>query len=285
MKILVTGATGYIGSHVVSELAKIPGHTMVVAGRDTQKLKNIADNYNIQKIEFNLYEEQDNWFEMVGEPDMLIHLAWGELDNYDSLCHIEQELCAHYSFLKNMIENGLQNLSVTGTCLEYGKQEGCMYEHTSTNPVTSYGVAKDTLHRFLLLLQKDGGFSLKWLRLFYIYGEVSKPGSLLAQVDEAVSRGDTSFNMSGGEQLRDYSKLEDVARNIVDAALYKSNYRVFNICSGKPVSVRNMVEQQIKKRSTNMALNLGIYPYLEYEPMAFWGKSSISSTFSKAIKY
>ena len=85
-----------------------------------------------------------------------------------------------------------------------------MYEHTPTAPVTSYGVAKDTLHLFLLLLQKDGVFSLKWLSLFFIYGEVSKPGSLLAQVDDAVSRGDTSFNMSGGEQLRDYSTLVDV---------------------------------------------------------------------------
>ncbi len=160
-----------------------------------------------------------------------------------------------------------------------------MYEHTPTAPVTSYGVSKDTLHQFLRLLQKNGGFSLKWLRLFYIYGEVSKPGSLLAQVDEAISRGDTSFNMSGGEQLRDYSKLEDVARNIVDATLYESNYRVFNICSGKPVSARNMVEQQIKKQSANMALNLGFYPYHEYEPMAFWGKNSISPTFPKSLKY
>jgi nucleoside-diphosphate-sugar epimerase len=158
MNILVTGATGYIGRYIVSELVKIPGHTIVVSGRNTQKLKNIADNYNVQKVKFNLYEEQYNWFEMVGEPDMLIHLAWGGLDNYDSLCHIEQELCAHYSFLKNMIENGFPHLSVTGTCLEYGKQEGCMCEHTPTAPVTSYGVAKDTLHRFLRLLQKNGGF-------------------------------------------------------------------------------------------------------------------------------
>jgi dTDP-6-deoxy-L-talose 4-dehydrogenase (NAD+) len=276
MKILVTGSTGYIGKHVVSELVKMPEHTIVVSGRNSQKLKNVADNYNIRKVEFDLYDKQYNWFEMVGEPDMLIHLAWGGLDNYDSLCHIEQELCAHYSFLTNMIEKGLAHLSVVGTCLEYGKQEGCMYEYTPTAPVASYGVAKDTLHQRLRLLQKNGRFSLKWLRLFYIYGEISKPGSLLAQVDEAIRRGDTSFNMSGGEQLRDYSNIEDVARNIVDAALCKSNYRVFNICSGKPVSARNMVEQQIKKRSANLALNLGFYPYLEYEPMAFWGQNSLS---------
>ena len=275
MKILVTGATGYIGRSVVSELSKRLGHTIVAAGRDTQILEKIAVTYNIQKIEFDLCEKQHNWFDLVGEPDMLIHLAWGGLNDYNSLCHIEQELYAHYSFLKNMIENGLPHLSVAGTCFEYGKQEGCMCEYTPTAPVTSYGIAKDTLHQFLRLLQKNRVFSLKWLRLFYIYSEVPKPGSLFAQVDDAISRGETSFNMSGGNQLRDYSNLEDVARSIVDAAMDESNYRVFNICSGRPVSVRNMVERQIKKRSVNMTLNLGFYPYLEYEPMAYWGKNSI----------
>lgn len=274
MKILVTGATGYIGRSVVSELSKRLGHTIVAAGRNTQKLKEIAAIYNIQKIEFDLCEKQHNWFDFVGKPDMLIHLAWGRLDNYNNLYHIDQELFMHYAFLKNMIEHGLLHLSIAGTCLEYGKQEGCMHEDTLTAPVTSYGIAKDKLHRFLRLLQKKSSFSLKWLRLFYIYSEVPKPGSLLAQVDNAISKGETSFNMSVGNQLRDYSSLEDVARSIVDASMDKSNYRVFNICSGRPVSLRDMVERQIKKRSANMILNLGFYPYLEYEPMAFWGKNS-----------
>ena len=149
-----------------------------------------------------------------------------------------------------------------------------MREDTPTAPSTVYGVAKDSLHRLLRLLQKHSRFSLKWLRLFYLYGEVSKQGSLLAQVDEAIGRGEKVFNMSEGEQLRDYLSVEAAARAIVDASLEECDYRVHNICSGKPVTVRNMVERQIKKRSANMTLNLGYYPYLDHEPMAFWGERS-----------
>ena len=77
--------------------------------------------------------------------------------------------------------------------------------------------------------------------------------------------------MSGGEQLRDYLSVDDVAANIVSCSLQTQINGIINCCSGKPISVRSFVENYLKKRNIEMKLNLGFYPYADYEPMAFWG--------------
>ncbi len=77
--------------------------------------------------------------------------------------------------------------------------------------------------------------------------------------------------MSGGEQLRDYLPVEKVAEYIVRTALQNDVTGVINCCSGKPVSVRKLIEDYLEEKKKNIRLNLGYYPYPDYEPMAFWG--------------
>jgi len=85
--------------------------------------------------------------------------------------------------------------------------------------------------------------------------------------------------MSGGEQLRDYLPVTEVARALVSLALAKKDTGAINICSGTPISVRKLVEDLIKENGWSITLNLGHYPYPDYEPMAFWGDSGKLSTF------
>jgi dTDP-6-deoxy-L-talose 4-dehydrogenase (NAD+) len=77
-----------------------------------------------------------------------------------------------------------------------------------TAPVTPYGLAKDTLRKFLEMLQEVHPFTLQWVRLFYLYGPGQNPKSLLSQLDAAIEQGDPVFRMSGGEQLRDYLPVD-----------------------------------------------------------------------------
>jgi dTDP-6-deoxy-L-talose 4-dehydrogenase (NAD+) len=77
--------------------------------------------------------------------------------------------------------------------------------------------------------------------------------------------------MSGGEQLRDYLPVEEVAKRIVNLSIGGDSQGVVNICSGKPISVRNLVEQWLAEQHWKIELNFGYYPYPDYEPMAFWG--------------
>ena len=94
---------------------------------------------------------------------------------------------------------------------------------------------------------------------------------MLPQLERAVRNGDDEFDMSGGEQLRDYLPVAEVARSIVALARKKADIGVVNVSSGKPISVRRLVEERIQEKNWNIKLNLGRCPYPDYEPLAFWG--------------
>ncbi len=281
MKVLVTGASGFIGRHVLSRLNLNSVETVAV----TRKIKN--DHPEIKNgswVEMDIARPFDHIFDTLGCPDVLIHLAWGGLPNYNCLAHFEQELVIHYSFIKQMTTQGLKHVVVAGTCLEYGMQSGSLSEQLLPQPATPYGFAKNSLRAQLEFLQASSSFTLAWARLFYLYGENQAKTSLYSQLKLAVARGDKSFDMSQGEQLRDFMKVDNAAKYFVDLALDRVNVGVINICSGLPVSVRNLVEKWISDNRWNIELNLGHYPYPAYEPMAFWGNPTKLQAFSHEYK-
>src|ERR1051326_3786988 len=207
----------------------------------------------------------------MGRPDVLIHLAWGGLPNYRSLHHFEHELPIHYRFLSGLVRSGLSGLIVTGTCFEYGMQSGQLSEAMEPYPNNPYGFAKDALRRQLEYLCKIQPFALTWTRLFYLYGDGQAESSLLPQLKLAVEQGHRVFNMTGGEQIRDYLPVIDVAKTLAILALNKADIGVVNLCSGKPISVRKLVEGWIEENGWQIKPNLGHYSYPDYEPLAFWG--------------
>lgn len=271
-KILVTGATGFIGNYVVQELLK--NNCIVIAtSPDEQKAKQYSWFNKVKYIPFKLenFDNGINYFSFFDEPYIVIHLAWEGLPNYKSLFHFEDNLPRHYSFLKNLVLNGVTDITITGTCFEYGMQQGCLNEDLPSMPANPYALAKDTLRKFLQELQKINRFHFKWVRLFYMYGSGQNPNSLLSQLDKALANGESTFNMSGGEQVRDYLPVEKVAEYIAAIALQNCTEGIINCCSGTPVTVKELVEKYLEKQHKNIALNLGYYPYPDYEPMRFWG--------------
>ena len=270
MKILVTGATGFIGSHVINELLKYD-HQIIIAVRNKNSVKHLQDKIKVIEFDLDNLQSNKNYFSESGKPDLLIHLAWQGLPNYKEKFHLEKNLPSHSAFLKNIVSNGLQNLVVTGTCFEYGMKEGCLSEEMESDPQNPYALAKDKLRKFLEELQKQNSFNLKWVRLFYMYGKGQNPNSLFSQLETALQKGDKVFNMSGGEQLRDYLPIETVAEYIVKIALQNKINGIINCCSGVPVKVKTLVENYLKKNNKKINLNPGYYPYADYEAMAFWG--------------
>lgn len=202
--------------------------------------------------------------------DALLHLAWEGLPHYKELFHIERNLPQSYQFVRQQVLAGTPKVLVLGTCLEYGMAEGALSACRLTDPQNAYALAKDTLHKQLRELAKHNPFDLQWARLFYLHGEGQNPRSFLPLLASALERGDRVFNMSGGEQLRDYLPVEGAATQIVDG-LEKRGSGVFNVCSGEPISLRRLAEEFIARRGSKIELNFGHYPYPDFEPMSFWG--------------
>jgi dTDP-6-deoxy-L-talose 4-dehydrogenase (NAD+) len=267
VQVAVSGASGFIGRHVLAELARRQQSVVAIA-RDASR---VAPAPGVSVVALDLAAPPQHAYELLGRPDVLIHLAWEGLPNFNAARHVEIELPRQSAFLRSLIADGLPALVITGTCLEYGLQSGALHEALPTAPVTSYAMAKDRLRRELEGLRTTHGFALNWARLFYTYGPGQAPGSLLPQLAAAVARGDQRFDMSGGEQLRDYLPVEEVAKLLVALALRRCDAGVVNVCSGKPVRIRDLVAAWLAAHHWQIALNLGHYPYPAYEPMAFWG--------------
>ncbi len=278
MKVAVTGATGFIGAHVLADLVR-RGVELVATSRGTAAAA--SDPPGVQWVALDLHAPAADDFERLGRPDVLVHLAWSGLPNYRSLHHFEHELPAQYAFLSGLVRQGLGAMVVAGTCFEYGFQSGPLAPSSETRPANPYGFAKDCLRRQLQFLQQQDGFRLAWARLFYLYGEGQASGSLYPLLRQAVARGDRSFPMSGGEQLRDYLPVTEVARRLVDLAGATVGPGpvpgVVNVCSGSAISVRGLVERWIRERGWKIELELGRHPYPDYEPLAFWGAAPESA--------
>ena len=274
-KILVTGATSFIGSYVIPELLS-RGVQVIATSSSREKAEKASWFPQVTYIPFDLkkFDNNNDYFTFFAEPDAMIHLAWEGLPNYKENFHIEENLPRHFNFLSNLIQNGLTDLTATGTCFEYGMKEGSLSEDTECEPANPYAIAKNELRKQLEALRSKQAFHFKWVRLFYMYGEGQGPKSLFSQLAKAVDHDEAIFNMSGGEQVRDFLPVEKVAEYIVGVALQQKVEGAINCCSGEPITVKAFVENYLKKRKKKISLNLGYYPYADYEAMKFWGDNS-----------
>lgn len=268
MKIAVTGASGFIGRYVIAALAS-RGVEVLALSRRLQEGSGLSPNVRWRVFDLDS-PETDTLRELAGS-DGVIHLAWEELRDFRSPAHFERLLPMHYRFLKSVLDAGLPRLYVAGTCLEYGLQSGCLDERLPAQPVTAYGYAKAALYRQLDFLKEQRGFGLTWARLFYLYGEGQPANTLYSQVRAAIAKGVKRFPMSPGEQLRDYLHVEEAAELLVQLVLRDCDAGLVNLCSGKPVSVRSLVERWFAEAGVEIELDRGAYDYPSYEPLAFWG--------------
>jgi nucleoside-diphosphate-sugar epimerase len=274
MKIAVTGATGFVGSHALAQLSLRSDHQVVAVSHNGIFPENLG--LNITKAQMDIAAQSDDAFDALGCPDVVLHLAWAGLPNYRSLHHYESELPRQYRFLCGLLSSGLKHLVVSGTCYEYGMQGGELSESSFALPANPYAYAKNSLRQQLEYLQvnMNHSFRLTWARLFYMYGSGQARTSLYSQLQAALNSGEPTFPMSCGEQLRDFLPVEEVARLLVELALSNNIQGIVNVCSGQPISIRRLVERWIAASGQQIALDLGRFPYADHEPLAFWGSAA-----------
>ena len=271
MKVALTGGTGFIGQHVRKLLAKTNNEVLLVV-REQAKIGELGANEKF--VTADISEDRNDWFDYLGRPDVLLHLAWGGLPNYLDSYHVEVELPIQTKFLSKVVSSGLRKLVVTGTCYEYGLTSGALVESQETNPNTPYGIAKDLLRKELFEIQLGQNFELTWARIFYPYGDGQSEMSIYSQLRAAMLNGDQQFKMGSGKQVLDFISVEKVASTLVSLTTRSAGEGLVNIGSGEPQSVLDFAKDQIRVLGAQLEPLVGALPDRNFESQAFWADAS-----------
>jgi nucleoside-diphosphate-sugar epimerase len=260
VRVLLTGTTGFIGSHVARALVR-EGHEVHAMVRVRSNLERIEDlTSSLHLIEGDLLDPA-----FVLQPsafDLGLHLAWYvEPGKYLHQPQKNDWVGASLRLASTLREGGCRRFVATGTSFEYAPSDSPQRESSPAKPSTAYGQAKLELFEALQSLDIE----LAWLRPFYLYGPDEDPRRLVPVVINSLLRGQET-KLVPGERVRDYLHIEDVASAICAVASSRLTGAV-NIASGIPVTVREIALKIGEALHRVDLLKLGALPYAATEPI------------------
>ena len=263
MKVLVTGANGYLGQGVVKTL--LDNQIDVIA--TDFRIDRIDDR--AKKISTNLFE-LENPYEFFEKPDVVLHMAWRDGFVHYSDNHII-DLPHHYEFLKKLVDGGIKKIAVMGSMHEIGFWEGAIKEDTPCNPLSLYGISKNALRDMVKMLAKQNNIEYQWLRGYYIVGNSQYGSSIFSKITAAVNEGKKEFPFTMGQNQYDFINYDDFCSQVAKAVVQNEINGVINICSGKPEKLADRVERFIKENNYDIKLQYGAFPDRPYDSKAVWG--------------
>ncbi len=265
MRVLVTGANGYLGQgivkHLIDHCQQVIAVDFAVDHVDERAERIACDLFSIE-----------NPFVYFGRPDVLLHLAWRDGFVHYSDAHIN-DLPNHYSFLKSFADSDVEKIVVMGSMHEIGFFEGSIKEDTPCNPTTPYGISKNALRELtaMLCLQKDKRF--QWLRGFYIVGNSKYGSSIFSKITAAELDGKEEFPFTLGLNQFDFIDYEVFCEQVARSVIQEEILGIINICSGHPEKLADRVERFIKENNYKIKLKYGAFPDRPYDSKAVWGDS------------
>jgi len=218
---------------------------------------------------------KDTWASLLNQRHQkVILLSWRYLDDYHTSNHLTENLVECIQLVQRLIDRGLKEIVVAGTCYEYGLSAGCLSPTHAVNPVTAYGLAKDLLHKSIKALCIKDDVRLCWARIFFTYSPDQRRSSLLPTLLMAHRNGFDSVNLGPEYLIRDFISIDQVAELIVTLTTNANAQGVFNCGTGIPTSLRSFVESMIKEYSLDVRPIFNVHQRRPFEPVAAWADMS-----------
>jgi nucleoside-diphosphate-sugar epimerase len=271
MRILITGATGFLGGYVLEEAVQ-QGHSCVCMTRSLPR-EGLYQHPNVQWIEGGL---RDDWAEAFAQAGAVIHLASAGVSPQKATReqYFQANVTDSLLFIESAVDAGVSKVIACVSCFEYGAS-GERYAKIPMDaplePINAYGASKAAATVALSALCREKKFQLSVLRPFHFYGEGQHEANLWPSLKKSALAGG-NFEMTPGEQLRDYAPVEMMAEQFIAALSSKTPFglpRISNLGSGKVVSLREFCEDWWQTFEAKGRLLVGAQPYRKGEVMRF----------------
>ena len=234
MRILITGATGFIGGHIVGQIH--------ASGHDIQalSLEKDANESNTENIQW-LYGDLGDVASLKPaiknfDPEVVIHLAWQGIPDYSesiSVINLNNSIQL-FDFIAE--ETNCKKIIVAGSCFEYGNNKGVCKESDPIQIKSFFSWSKHSLYQYLLLKCNQKGVELIWFRIFYVYGPGQRVGTLIPAMVQAL-KGDKIPDIHFPLNKNDFVYVEDIAKAFQLAVDVKVDTGIYNLGCGISKSV------------------------------------------------
>lgn len=267
-KIVLSGATGFIGSHLTRRLISEWADVYVIS-RENSNTWRIKDCLSQENILYCAIINKELLNRIIGEikPDIVFHLAaYGvNPEKRDYLEAINTNIIGTANMVSVAIEAEVKLFINTGTCFEYGQKSDKIVEREYLEPTNIYGSTKAASVLLAHQMAREGGLKIITLRPFGIYGEGESRNKFFPYVILSLLNNE-SVELTKCEQKRDYIYIQDLIDAYILAAQSEHlTDEIINIGSGVAKSLRYFVETIKTKINSNLNINYGDRPYRDGE--------------------
>lgn len=265
MRVLLTGASGFVGRHVLSKLVE-SGVDVCVIGRS------VPPEFKGDFIAVDLLQLND--FKDVTErtgATYLVHLAWyGEFRQYWASTLNLRWVEASVRLVESFCAAGGQKVVIAGTCAEYDWSTGfCREDTTPLIPASLYGTSKDATRRLLEAVCKLNETKFAWGRIFLPYGKGEDTRRLIPSLIDVFGGGRAPFGVNANV-FRDFLNVEDVASALI-CLLNSDAEGCYNIASSNPIQIADVVRRIAHRFNADPRLILNVSTERPNEPVILFG--------------